>query len=59
MQPHGSPRELERGSRLHAMELLKQGPTPVEVARHVGVDRRSVRRRSVSVAFWWSCCGCR
>jgi transposase-like protein len=26
------------------MELLKEGLTPVEVARRVGVDRRSVRR---------------
>ena len=43
MRPHGSPEDLER-RRLRAMELLKEGLTPVEVARHVGVDRRSVRR---------------
>lgn len=43
MRPHGSPEELER-RRLRAIELLKEGLTPVEVARRVGVDRRSVRR---------------
>lgn len=43
MRPHGSPEELQR-RRLRAIELLNQGLTPVEVARRVGVDRRSVRR---------------
>ena len=43
MRPYGSPEELER-RRLCAIELLKEGLTPVEVARRVGVDRRSVRR---------------
>ena len=43
MRPHGSPEELER-RRLRAIELLKEGLTPVEVARLLGVDRRSVRR---------------
>jgi len=43
MRPSGSPEELER-RRLRAIALLQQGMAPVEVARHVGVDRRSVRR---------------
>ena len=43
MRPAGSPAELER-RRLRAVELLAQGHPPVEVARLVGVDRRSVRR---------------
>jgi transposase len=43
MRPSGSPEELERRRR-RAIALLQQGLTPVEVARHVGVDRRSVRR---------------
>ncbi len=43
MRPTGSPEELER-RRLRALELLKQGLLPSEVARRVGVDRRSVRR---------------
>lgn len=43
MRPHGSPEVLER-RRLRAIELLKEGLTPVEVAQRVGVDRRSVRR---------------
>jgi transposase len=46
MRPQGSPQELERRRR-RAIELLKDGAQPVEVARTVGVDRRSVRR-------WWS-----
>ena len=29
---------------MRAIQLLKQGHPPVEVARRVGVDRRSVRR---------------
>jgi transposase len=43
MRPSGSPAELER-RRLRALDLLKEGLLPVEVARRVGVDRRSVRR---------------
>lgn len=43
MRPHGSPEELER-RRQRAIELLEQGHFPVEVARALGVDRRSVRR---------------
>jgi transposase len=42
MRPSGSPQELER--RLRAVNLLAQGFSPVEVVRHIGVDRRSVRR---------------
>ncbi len=43
MRPVGSPEELER-RRIRAMHLLQEGHPPVEVARRVGVDRRSVRR---------------
>jgi len=43
MRPYGSPEELER-RRLRAISLLKAGYQPVEVARMLGVDRRSVRR---------------
>jgi transposase len=43
MRPTGSPEELER-RRLRALALLKEGLLPSEVARRVGVDRRSVRR---------------
>jgi len=43
MRPTGSPEKLER-RRLRALALLKEGLQPVEVARRVGVDRRSVRR---------------
>ncbi len=43
MRPQGSPEELERRRR-RAIELLQQGQPPVEVARHLQVDRRSVRR---------------
>ena len=43
MRPTGSPEELER-RRVRALALLKEGLLPVEVARRVGVDRRSVRR---------------
>jgi transposase len=43
MRPHGNPEELER-RRCRAIELLEQGHPPVEVARIVDVDRRSVRR---------------
>src|SRR3989344_7424765 len=43
MRPAGSPEELERRRR-RAMRLLDDGYAPVDVARMVGVDRRSVRR---------------
>jgi transposase len=43
MRPTGSPEELE-GRRLRALALLDDGLLPSEVARRVGVDRRSVRR---------------
>ena len=43
MRPTGSPQELER-RRLRALVLLEEGLLPSEVARRVGVDRRSVRR---------------
>ncbi len=43
MRPPGSPEELQR-RRLRAIALLRQGLAPVEVARRLGVDRRSVRR---------------
>lgn len=43
MRPPGSPEELERRRR-RAIALLGAGQSPVEVARIMGVDRRSVRR---------------
>lgn len=43
MRPSGTPQELEQ-RRLRAVRLLSQGYSPVEVARQIGVDRRSVRR---------------
>lgn len=43
MRPSGSADDLER-RRLQAITLLKDGFQPVEVARRLGVDRRSVRR---------------
>jgi transposase len=43
MRPTGTPEELER-RRLRALVLLSQGKLPGEVAKLVGVDRRSVRR---------------
>lgn len=43
MRPTGSPEELER-RRLRALALLEEGLLPSEVARRVGVERRSVRR---------------
>ena len=43
MRPFGSPEQLQR-RRERAIELLHQGYQPVEVARKLGVDRRSVRR---------------
>ena len=43
MRPTGSPKALEQ-RRVRAISLLGEGWTPVEVARKLGVDRRSVRR---------------
>jgi transposase len=43
MRPVGGAKQLER-RRERAIALLKDGRAPVEVARLVGVDRRSVRR---------------
>ncbi|MFZ0887836.1 MAG: winged helix-turn-helix domain-containing protein [Candidatus Binataceae bacterium] len=43
MRPVGNAKQLER-RRQRAIGLLKEGHAPVEVARMVGVDRRSVRR---------------
>lgn len=43
MRPTGSPEELER-RRLRALALLANGLLLSEVARRIGVDRRSVRR---------------
>jgi transposase len=43
MRPPGSPEALER-RREKAIGLLHDGYAPVEVARRLGVDRRSVRR---------------
>ena len=43
MRPPGSPQELER-RRVRALALIGNGLAPVEVARRLGVDRRSVRR---------------
>jgi transposase len=43
MRPSGTPQELELRRRV-AIHLLSEGLTPVEVARQLGVDRRSVRR---------------
>lgn len=43
MRPAGSPVALEK-RRHKAIQLLQKGLRPVEVARVIGVDRRSVRR---------------
>lgn len=43
MRPRGSPEELQE-RRLRAIALLKKEYQPVDVARMVGVDCRSVRR---------------
>jgi transposase len=43
MRPKGSARELER-RRQRAISLLEKGHAPVDVARMLDVDRRSVRR---------------
>ena len=42
-RPHGSPGQLEQ-RRLKAWKLLREGLAPVEVARRLGIHRRSVRR---------------
>ena len=51
MRPFGSPRQLEQ-RRFRALILLGQGFPPVEVARRLGVDRRSVRRWKAVVRQW-------
>jgi len=43
MRPSGSPESLER-RRFRAISLYQEGLQPVEIARRVRVDRRSVRR---------------
>lgn len=43
MRPSGSPKVLEQ-RRLRAIALIEGGYQPVEVARRLGVGRRSVRR---------------
>ena len=48
MRPSGSPIDLER-RRFRGLALLREGLSPVEVARRVGVDRRSVRRWKAAV----------
>ena len=47
MRPLGSPEQLE-DRRLHAISLLENGFQPVDVARKLKVDRRSVRRWKAS-----------
>ncbi len=47
MRPHGSPQQLEQ-RRLRAIALLEQGLQPVDVAKKVGADRRSVCRWKAS-----------
>lgn len=43
LRPLGNPEALEQRRR-RGLALLEEGYTPVEVARQIGVDRRSVRR---------------
>jgi transposase len=43
MRPQGSPQELER-RRKRAVQAVREGSTPAEVARVLGVSDRSVRR---------------
>jgi transposase len=43
MRPFGSPKQLEQRRR-RALDMIEEGRAPVEVARELGVDRRSVRR---------------
>jgi len=47
MRPTGSPSQLEN-RRYEAVALLEEGYQPVEVAKRLGVDRRSVRRWKAS-----------
>jgi transposase len=47
MRPFGSPENLQK-RRERAIQLLKEGEAPVEVARQLGIDRRSVRRWNAS-----------
>ncbi|HCX34763.1 MAG TPA: hypothetical protein DHV08_15250, partial [Rhodocyclaceae bacterium] len=48
MRPTGTSEELERRRR-RALTLLGEGMMPVEVAKLIGVDRRSVRRWRASI----------
>lgn len=48
MRPNGTAQQLEH-RRWQALRLLEQGQSPVEVARRLGVDRRSVRRWKAAV----------
>jgi transposase len=48
MRPSGSAEFLE-ARRLRALDYLNQGLQPVEIARKMGVDRRSVRRWKASI----------
>src|SRR5437879_583248 len=43
MRPPGTAAQLE-SRRLKAWKLLREGVAPVDIARRLGVDRRSVRR---------------
>jgi len=47
MRPFGSPEQLQR-RRERAIKLLQAGVGPGEVARQLGVDRRSVRRWKIA-----------
>jgi transposase len=47
MRPYGSPTQLEQ-RRLQAVTLFERGAAPVDIARKLGVDRRSVRRWKAS-----------
>lgn len=47
MRPFGSPAQLE-SRRLLAISLLEEGLQPVDIARKLKVDRRSVRRWKAS-----------
>jgi len=51
MRPPGSPEVLER-RREEAVALLREGDAPVEVAKRLGVDRRSVRRWKAAFRQW-------
>ena len=50
MRPVGTARQLER-RRQRAIALLEDGRPPVDVARLVGVDRRSVTSEEEGVRF--------